>query len=500
MAASATHAAKPFIIVDNPEKTHLSIPYANIIAARDYVNDPSFAALKKATIYNLCSTYKYQSWGYYVSLLASARGHKIFPHVATIQDFKSQTIVKSISDELDELIQQTLKRLKSSKFELSIYFSKNISSHYNQLAKQLYNLFQAPLLRATFTKAGDSWELQNISPISIANVPTDHMPYLEEFAQEYLERKVVSSKRYIARPHFDLAILIDPEEHEPPSNKKALEFFERAANQRNIKTEFITKEDYNHIPEFDALFIRATTAVNHYTYRFARFAQTEGLAVIDDPQSILKCTNKVFLAETLKQASIPAPKSVAIYNKNLHTIADTVSYPLVLKQPDGAFSLGVKKVEDKKSFIKEARSMLKHSELILGQEFTPSTYDWRIGVLDNQPIFACKYYMADNHWQIYNWGKESGQNWGKTETMPVYQAPDNVVQTALRATKLIGDGLYGVDLKEVEDEVMVIEVNDNPNIDHRSEDRYLKFQLYEIIINSFINRVNKLNSAKKVEI
>ena len=30
----------------------------------------------------------------------------------------------------------------------------------------------------------------------------------------------------------------------------------------------------------------------------------------------------------------------------------------------------------------------------------PTDYDWRIGVLDGEPLFACKYKMARGHWQI----------------------------------------------------------------------------------------------------
>jgi glutathione synthase/RimK-type ligase-like ATP-grasp enzyme len=61
-----------------------------------------------------------------------------------------------------------------------------------------------------------------------------------------------------------------------------------------MEPELIEKEDYGRLAEFDALFIRETTGVNHHTYRFARRAEAEGLVVVDDPQSILKCTNKVY--------------------------------------------------------------------------------------------------------------------------------------------------------------------------------------------------------------
>ena len=38
--------------------------------------------------------------------------------------------------------------------------------------------------------------------------------------------------------------------------------------------------------------------------------------------------------------------------------------------------------------------MFRHSSVLLAQEFIPTEFDWRIGLLDGEPLFACKYYMA----------------------------------------------------------------------------------------------------------
>ena len=53
---------------------------------------------------------------------------------------------------------------------------------------------------------------------------------------------------------------------------------------------------------------------------------------------------------------------------------------------------------------------------------------------------------------------------------PLPDVPKEVTGVALVACAIIGDGLYGVDLKEVGGRVFVIEVNDNPNIDAGVED------------------------------
>lgn len=31
----------------------------------------------------------------------------------------------------------------------------------------------------------------------------------------------------------------------------------------------------------------------------------------------------------------------------------------------------------------------------------PTDYDWRIGMLNRQPIYAYRYFMSRGHWQIY---------------------------------------------------------------------------------------------------
>ena len=53
-----------------------------------------------------------------------------------------------------------------------------------------------------------------------------------------------------------------------------------------------------------------------------------------------------------------------------------------------------------------------------------------------------------------------------------------MIEVALRAARAIGAGLYGVDLKESGDEIAVIEVNDNPNLDHGVEDLVGKDEIW----------------------
>src|SRR5690606_26312455 len=137
------------------------------------------------------------------------------------------------------------------------------------------------------------------------------------------------------------------------------------------------------------------------TYRIARKAESEGVAVIDDPSSILKCANKVYLAELLKNAKIPTPKTMIIHSDNRKEVSSTLGLPCILKLPDSSFSLGVEKAKDEDELNEKLKLMLGESDLVIGQEFAPTDFDWRIGVIEGKAFFACKYYMAKDHWQIY---------------------------------------------------------------------------------------------------
>lgn len=483
------------IVVNNPKEWNIEIDAVEIVDAKSYLGDSAYAQDKKIHIFNLCR-YEYQRKGYYVSLLAEARGQKVIPDVSTIQDLKSQAIIRVISDDIDQLIQKELKKLKSDEFVLSIYFGKNVAKQYNYLAKRLYGLFQAPLMRVNFVRK-KKWIVQNVTPISLCDIPPHHLPYISEFAKGYFSKKHVSYVRK-NNSQYDLAILINPTEKSPPSDKKALELFVSAAEDKGFSVELISRDDFARIAEFDALFIRETTSVNHHTYRFARRAEAEGLIVLDDPYSILKCTNKVYLSELLSKAKIPTPKTLIIHKTNRHLVEEELGFPCILKLPDGAFSTGVVKVEDKKQLDEALENFLSRSDLVIAQKYTPTDFDWRIAVIDKIPIFSCKYFMAKDHWQIYNWSAQKKDRMGLEFALPLEETPQKVIDVALKAANLIGDGFYGVDLKQVGDEVVVIEINDNPSVEHGIEDGILKEKLYSTIVDSFVARIQKRKNGEKI--
>ncbi len=477
------------IVVNNPQEWSLQVPDVEVVSARAYLLDPKYADLDRAKVFNFCRSYRYQSIGYYVSLLAAARGHKPIPSISTIQDMKSQTVVRLMSGELDDLIQSTLATIRSGRFTLSIYFGRNVTEKYEKLSAELFKLFEAPFVRAEFVKT-DCWSLQSIGPIAAKEIPSYHHDFVIEATKEFFAGRR-SGSRAKAVERYNMAILFDSEAKDRASNPGAITRFVKAAAKLGIRADVIGKEDFASIAEYDALFIRDTTNVNHHTYRFSRRAVAEGLVVVDDPESILKCTNKVYLAELLDQRDILAPKTMIVHRDNRDQIVAQLGLPCILKKPDSAFSQGVVKAESESEVAEQTDRMLEGSDLVIAQEFLPTPFDWRIGIFDRKPIYACKYFMASNHWQIVQRSDGQDERYGRVQTLPVELAPASVVRAALKAANLIGDSLYGVDLKQVGRKCYVIEVNDNPTIMSGFEDSILKDSLYTRIMEVFLQRLER---------
>lgn len=476
------------IITDKPEIWQNAIEGVDVTTPAEYISNEVYQKSRKLKVINLCKSYQYQSAGYYVSLLAEARRHKVMPEIATLMDFRFPSMIKEDAEDFDELIQQSLKKQSGDKVDLYVCFGKPSVAALGRVAALLFNLFQVPIMRASFTKK-DKWTLSQLKPLNISDLPEDLKDHLRSSLESYLGGHNRTNKVY-SRKKFDLAILINPDEETPPSNTKAIQNFIKAGEKVGFNVDLITRNDFAKLIQYDALFIRETTNVNHYTFKFAKKAAAEGLVVMDDPDSILRCTNKVYLSELLSAHQVPTPK-YWIFKKEKSSQIKTagLEYPIILKQPDGAFSKGVKKAMNEEELHIVLKDFFQTSELVIAQEFFPTDFDWRVGILNKKPLYVCKYYMAKNHWQIVNWKGQGKPEEGLSDTFALDAVAPKLLDLAVKATSLIGNGLYGVDIKQRGDKFYVIEVNDNPNLDEGVEDLVLKHQLYQNIMQEFMNRL-----------
>ena len=477
------------LVVNHPRDFPWTIAGATVVSAREYLAGATHFEGRRAQVINFCRHDRYQSRGYYVSLLAEARGQRPLPEMKSVGDLQSGSNPARLGGpEFVAALQNLLHDETGDEVTIDVIFGRDLARRRDELARKVFEGLPAPLLRVRFDKAEGVWRTARVQALALLDLTPAEREFVASAVTGYLHQRA-SGARNASAGKPALAILYNEDEPDPPSNSDALECFLRVAAGRGIRAEIIRRTDRDRLPEFDGLFIRDTTRVNHYTYEMARVAADAGLVVIDDPDSILRCTNKVFLNELFVRQRVPMPKTMMVDPRtNAEMVAKELGLPCVLKSPDSAFSLGVFKIETRDALKNALASLLGQSELILAQEWLPTSFDWRVGVLDRRPLYVCKYFMAPGHWQVVK--REAQRKLeGSTETLAVGEAPEAVVKTAMRAANLIGDGLYGVDLKEVDGKCYVMEVNDNPNIDAGNEDAVLKDALYREIIGVFLRRI-----------
>ena len=240
--------------------------------------------------------------------------------------------------------------------------------------------------------------------------------------------------------------------------------------------EFIFPVDMKKIPKLDALFIRANTDPMNTTYVAARIAQMYGIPVIDDPSSIQICADKINMYMHLMKNNVSMPRTKFLKKKELdeglaEELFEELGTPLVLKEPSTSFSARVEKVSTVDELLKIARRFFKLSDWIVVQEYIESRFDWRVGVINGQLLYACRYIIPSETFKIQ--ASVNGHIvYCDVESVPADQVPPEVIELGRQAGNAIGNGLYGVDIKESNGKLYVIEVNDNPSLEGGEDAHY----------------------------
>ncbi|MGQ0561049.1 MAG: glutamate-cysteine ligase family protein [Gemmatimonadota bacterium] len=496
-----------------------------VATADEYLEGDARFAGPNALIVNLSRSIVYGSKGYYVSLLADARGQQVLPTVQTmaglaepyarfraLQEAGAPTIdaaemvVRRRTAETADGGVQTIER-QSGRFpvpfvrdeagqygpatpeqvvETLIVLGTCLAARFQRAARAVYTEWPAPLLRMQVVREDGQWKIAQVAAAAPDELSADERAKLIAILNDDCRFERRDRPRETIRAA--LAVLVDPANPFSPSSAETIDRLERVAARMNVHVARIGLNDLRRLSEYDALFVRAHTGVTHTAFQFALRAEALGMPVIDTTAATIRCTNKVYLEELLRRAGIPTPETrIITRNADWSQVAE-LGMPFVLKLPDGDFSAAVHKITNAQEFEQYARRMFRRSPLLIAQEWLPTGYDWRIGVLGGELLFAAKYYMARGHWQIRS--VEMGtERYGRVEAVARASAPRAVVAVALRAAQLLGDGFYGVDLKVGPNGPLVIEVNDNPNLDVGYEDTADGDLIYEDIVRFFVERV-----------
>jgi glutathione synthase/RimK-type ligase-like ATP-grasp enzyme len=286
-----------------------------------------------------------------------------------------------------------------------------------------------------------------------------------------------------------IACFVEKYNFSDSAEEAALQNFKLAAEEAGQEFSFLFRDDISEIPRYNAVFIRATTDPLYTSYIVSKTAWELGLRVIDDPESIKVCANKIHQYSLFEKFDVPYISTVFLNRDELHhkkimEIFDALGKPVVIKAPYTSFSRYVEKAACETSFRDVAKRFFKKSDVLAVQKFLPTAFDWRVGVLNDEVLYVCKYMIPKGRWK--HGAKLRGKPtviWGRTVSMKKQNAPMRLKDVALKACRVVGKGLYGVDIKEVDGDYVVVEVNDNPSIyagyeDLRDKDLYQKIITY----------------------
>ena len=203
-------------------------------------------------------------------------------------------------------------------------------------------------------------------------------------------------------------------------------------------------------------------------------------------------------------------QDTVLVNSQHHQAADRIAPELeiaalsedgiveALEKPDAHFCLGVQwhPEHPSVSLTQLTRLLdegLGRSALLLVQSRIPAEFDWRIGFLDGSPLFACRRYRPEPGNRIRR--RKHPLDMSRIEALPLTEVPERVLQTARRAVHQLGNGLFGVDLRQQGQGCVLLEIIDNPWIRGDIEDREAK-DLYERLARAFRQRLeNRGQSA-----
>lgn len=500
----------------------------SVWSADQYLEGQDGTLEANAVVVNLCRSYQYLSKGYYVSLLADARGQRAFPDLEMIEqisnpfayfralreegletiDFKvvggRRLLPRVIVPEAGrpEVLEAThpsgdgrseravrYRQTHQPYVEVTSVLGKTHDRRFRKHAAAIFRIYSFPLLRIRMYREEDGWKIGQMFPVPLGQLTAEERERIFEQVSRgtFVKSPSVASRRRLHR----IACLWDPKDEFAASDEDTLERLARVALRRGVLFDVISKDDLARLPEYDALFIRSVTGINHFSFTFAQRAASMGMPVIDDPQSIMKCSNKVYLHELFQREGIPAPKTTTVSRRtNLEEVAQW-GFPLIVKLPQGSFSVSVKKADGMEQLQSLLNELFKDSPLLIVQEFRPTPFDWRVAVLEGRMLFICKYHQAKDHWQIARRFPSGFTRHGRVEAIANRSAPAAVRKLALSGAALIGDGLYGVDIKETASGPVIIEINDNPNLETTYEDGAEKDRIYEKIIDVFLRRIHK---------
>src|SRR5690606_1200860 len=142
---------------------------------------------------------------------------------------------------------------------VSIFFGIGPSKAWDRFARLLFDWFRAPALEVAIDD-GEWATIRKIGFLPLARMKKDEKTRFLESLDTYTNRQWRDTKARTPS-RYTFATLIDPQEVLPPSSVNSLKYWSRIAEKMGVEVEPITRKDLPKLANYDALFIRETTAI-----------------------------------------------------------------------------------------------------------------------------------------------------------------------------------------------------------------------------------------------
>ena len=140
------------VVVDSYEQWEPYYTSDSVVTIDTYLQDEKFSTSSYLVI-NLCSDLSYLSEGYYCSLLAQARKHRVLPSIETLNRLDGSIPLKIGHNLPPHSTCQCLSKSDrdNGEYILDLFFGKPKDNNFNKIGRTIFEHYPAPLLRVTIS-------------------------------------------------------------------------------------------------------------------------------------------------------------------------------------------------------------------------------------------------------------------------------------------------------------------------------------------------------------
>lgn len=214
------------------------------------------------------------------------------------------------------------------------------------------------------------------------------------------------------------------------------------------------------ITGIDAVIPRIGASVTFFGTAVVRQFEMMKIFTATESQALVRSRDKLRSLQILARAGLDLPKTVfSNYSKNVSNIVDKVGgAPLVIKLLEGTQGLGVVLADNRNSAesILEAFNGLQARVIV--QEFIKEAKgaDLRAFIIDGVVVGAMKRQGKEGEFR---------SNLHRGGSADIIKLTDEEENAALKAAKVMGLGIAGVDMLQSERGPLILEVNSSPGLE-----------------------------------